>query len=242
MPVLPSNPSFDQLKNQAKELRRACMAGESDAVARVRALHPAYSDGSKLAGELSLRDAQMVIARDHHFENWARLKEYCTWDVAVIDQDVPRVEALLKEKPERSRQEVMRFRRNGTHWLTPSVSFANNNVPMATLLMDHGATLSTPGRPVLQPTSTPDYIDFTLAHGADLEGEHYNGTVLSIGPNGLNGAWIPSSESRNGKPTRVGRRLPSHRQHCVKNKMAKQSWRPSASVSTSGFAGADQAS
>ena len=178
--LLPPNPSLDQLKNRAKELRRAYASGDSDAVELVTALHPACSDGAGPLDDLTLRDAQLVVARDHYFENWTRLKEYCEWDIAVIDQDLSRIETLLNERPDRSRQDIMRFRRDGTHWLLPPVALANNNVPMLEGLMASGATLETPSQAVLQPTSSRDYIDFALDHGADLERNYYNGTVLSI--------------------------------------------------------------
>ena len=187
--LLPPNPSFDQLKNRAKDLLRAYEAGETDAVDLVRDLHPAYANASGLPDSLSLRDAQLVVARDHYFDDWARLKEYCAWDVAVTDQDMPRLESLLKERPERSRQSIMRFRRNGTHWLLDPVALANNNIPMVELLMSHGATLDTKTQAVLSPDSSPEFIDFALEHGADLERNYYNGTVLSIA------AYCGSAES-----------------------------------------------
>jgi len=65
---LPSAPSLEQLRKQAKDLLRAHRAGDRRAVARVAAHEP---------GEpLKLTGAQHVVAREHGFPSWARLKAY----------------------------------------------------------------------------------------------------------------------------------------------------------------------
>jgi ankyrin repeat protein len=67
-PTLPSAPSLEQLRKQAKELLRAHRAGDPGAIARVAAYQP---------GEpLKLTGAQHVVAREHGFPSWARLKAY----------------------------------------------------------------------------------------------------------------------------------------------------------------------
>jgi len=65
--TLPENASLGQLRTQAKELRRACSGGNPAALARVRAALPAAGR------ELTLRDAQFVIAREHGFDGWRDL-------------------------------------------------------------------------------------------------------------------------------------------------------------------------
>lgn len=67
---LPASPSLEQLRKQAKELARAHRAGDSGAVARVKAQHP------RPAGPLKLSEAQLVIAREHGFPSWPRLRAY----------------------------------------------------------------------------------------------------------------------------------------------------------------------
>jgi hypothetical protein len=64
---LPDNADLSQLRAQAKELKRAYAGGNPAAIARVRAVGP-DSDG-----ELQLRDAQLVIAREHGFPAWRDL-------------------------------------------------------------------------------------------------------------------------------------------------------------------------
>jgi ankyrin repeat protein len=67
---LPAAPSLEQLRKQAKDLLRAHRAGDPDAAARVAAHHPHPDEPLKLAG------AQLVIAREHGFASWPRLRAY----------------------------------------------------------------------------------------------------------------------------------------------------------------------
>jgi len=66
---LPEHADTSQLRAQAKELRRAYAGGSPAAAARVKAVHPHAGD------EISLRDAQLVIAREHDFAGWRDLVE-----------------------------------------------------------------------------------------------------------------------------------------------------------------------
>ena len=71
---LPPSPSLTQLKLQAKELRRAHQEGDAEASARVARFLPAM--GASPEAELSHRDAQFVIAREHGFASWPKLKQH----------------------------------------------------------------------------------------------------------------------------------------------------------------------
>jgi len=70
---LPSNPSVENLRKQAKSLRRAVLANDRDALARVRAFRPKGEDAGK---GFQLSDAQFVIARTYGFASWSKLKQY----------------------------------------------------------------------------------------------------------------------------------------------------------------------
>jgi ankyrin repeat protein len=71
---LPAAPSLEQLRNRARDLQRAHRAGDPEARARV-ATHA--SDTSAAAREpLKLSTAQLVIAREHGFGSWPRLRAY----------------------------------------------------------------------------------------------------------------------------------------------------------------------
>jgi uncharacterized protein DUF5655 len=62
---LPDRPDLEQLRRQARELLRAVKAGDKNAGRRVRA-------SSK---EQNLAAAQLALAREYGFPNWARLKQ-----------------------------------------------------------------------------------------------------------------------------------------------------------------------
>jgi ankyrin repeat protein len=76
---LPIRPNLAQLRIQANELLRSARDKSPSAVARIVAHHPRMKDWS-LAIEpdrpLLLADAQLVIAREYGFDNWARLKHH----------------------------------------------------------------------------------------------------------------------------------------------------------------------
>jgi ankyrin repeat protein len=75
--TLPTRPNLAQLKIQASELRRAHRDGKLAAAARIIAHHPRVKGQplqAVLDRPLALADAQLVIAREYGFDNWARLK------------------------------------------------------------------------------------------------------------------------------------------------------------------------
>ncbi len=103
---LPAHPSFESLRKQAKKLAHTCAAGESDAVARVHTQLP----NPNLP--LSLRDAQLVLAREYGFAGWQDLRaavlrlegKGLEWAVAeaertIHDNNVERLSQLLQEYP-----------------------------------------------------------------------------------------------------------------------------------------------
>jgi uncharacterized protein len=66
---LPARPSLEQLRKRAKELLRDVRDAEPSALARLRA-HVSES------GSATLADAQFVIAREHGFASWTKLKRH----------------------------------------------------------------------------------------------------------------------------------------------------------------------
>ena len=81
MPVqpLPNNPSLENLRKQAKSMRKNVLANDASARARVLEFHP---HAEEAISRLSLSDAQLVIARSHGFASWSRLKQH----LEVVDQ------------------------------------------------------------------------------------------------------------------------------------------------------------
>jgi hypothetical protein len=103
---LPARPSLESLRKQAKKLARDTADGDADAVGRARAQLPR----AKLP--LSLRDAQLVLAREYGFPGWRdlvkeveqRLGRGLEWAVAqarrrIHDNDVEGLRQLLAEYP-----------------------------------------------------------------------------------------------------------------------------------------------
>ena len=76
MSTLPTRPSLDQLKRQAKDLRKAALRADAKAVERVRRHHPDFAHDQDLAA-FSLQQAQLVIAREYAFASWPKLVEAC---------------------------------------------------------------------------------------------------------------------------------------------------------------------
>ncbi len=77
MSSLPVNPSLENLKKQAKTLKKSWQEGDAGTLRRIRTAHPKYTD----AGEDRLRtakprlaDCQLVLARESGFESWPQLK------------------------------------------------------------------------------------------------------------------------------------------------------------------------
>lgn len=69
---LPNNPSLENFKNQAKTLQRLVRAGDSGARELVQEFHPRETDPAMFARA----DAQLVLARQHGFASWARLRSH----------------------------------------------------------------------------------------------------------------------------------------------------------------------
>ena len=67
--LLPSRPDLEQQRNQAKELLKRFAAGDVESRARVRAALPDKR-------QITLADAQFVVAREYGFVNWVALKRH----------------------------------------------------------------------------------------------------------------------------------------------------------------------
>jgi ankyrin repeat protein len=70
---IPSDPSLEHLRKEAKRLRDAVRAGDADARALVREFHPR---AERALARGSLADAQLVTARSYGFASWPRLRQH----------------------------------------------------------------------------------------------------------------------------------------------------------------------
>ena len=68
---LPPRPSLEQLRKQAKELLKLCQSGDAAALKRFHEHRPGPQPAT-----FSLSDAQLVLAREHGFATWPKLKAH----------------------------------------------------------------------------------------------------------------------------------------------------------------------
>jgi ankyrin repeat protein len=137
---LPSRADLAQQKKQAKELLQSFQSGDAEARARIRAVLP---DKQKIA----LADAQLVLAREYGFSNWAALKNHIEsraeattspemrMHIAFSRHDVNAVRTLFESHPE------LRKRINEPLFAFDSpaiVAFAKDPT-MVDVLLDFGA-------------------------------------------------------------------------------------------------------
>ena len=97
---LPPHPSIEQLKKQAKDLRKAHQSADAEALAQIKEHLPRLADASDEEvrdAEVSLQDCQHVIAREYGFESW-------NWLRVVVEIDFE----LLARISDREAQTLMR--------------------------------------------------------------------------------------------------------------------------------------
>jgi ankyrin repeat protein len=140
---LPSNPNLDKQRKLAKSLARDYWRGESEAVERVRALHPK----PPAPENFTLSDAQLVIARGYGFTGWPEMKrkiESLTkspaelFKAAVEAGDVEDVRQLLQSHPDL----VAMINEPMFSFNSPAVHVARTNLKLLDLLLAHGADLN----------------------------------------------------------------------------------------------------
>src|SRR5215471_7386475 len=103
---LPDRPSLESLRKQAKKLARGIAAGDAAAIARARAQLP------QAELPLSMRDSQLVLAREYGFPGWQdlvkevkqRLGTGLEWAASearriIHDNDVEGLRRLVAEYP-----------------------------------------------------------------------------------------------------------------------------------------------
>jgi ankyrin repeat protein len=98
---LPEHPDLEQLRRQAKELLRDYQAGELAALEEVeRYFHPVPG------AELTLAEAQLVLARAYGYQSWPRFKAYIdgvnkgALAEAIRGGDLAEVQNILRRRPE----------------------------------------------------------------------------------------------------------------------------------------------
>ena len=102
MPVrrLPSNPSLDHLKYQARDLLKDHAACTQGAAQRIREFHPRFggaTDSEIFRARFRLTDAQLAIAREYGFPSWTRLKRHIEQPTLSDRLDLPHHQRIEDE-------------------------------------------------------------------------------------------------------------------------------------------------
>jgi hypothetical protein len=71
---LPARPNLEHERKEAKALLRQLRSGDTDAIARVRAVHDGFDAAQPEHAKLA--DAQRTVAREYGFTSWPRLVRY----------------------------------------------------------------------------------------------------------------------------------------------------------------------
>jgi ankyrin repeat protein len=141
---LPPGANLRQLKNQAKDLCRACRQGDPDAIRRIGETHPSFSGLTQAeiaASRIVLADAQLVIARESGFESWPKLKKHfdslpqpvTNMHQLVAIGDIPAMQAAVAQDPNL----VNQLSESGLPPLY--IAALSRNRQVRDFLLDHGA-------------------------------------------------------------------------------------------------------
>ncbi len=143
---LPPNANLRQLRNQAKDLCRACRKGDPDAIRRIGETHPSFSGQTQAeiaAAGIVLADAQLVIARELGFDSWPKLKKRVealsqpatSMDDLVTGNNVQAMQAAVAQDPE----SVNRLNESGLPPLYTAALYGNQQA--IDFLLEHGAVV-----------------------------------------------------------------------------------------------------
>lgn len=102
---LPEKANLDFLKDQAKRLLKNVRNQNTEALALAREFHPKYRNPSADPGDIALHDAQLIIARQHGFVSWTKLKEEIDRRNSTLDERMKQfVLDATREKIDRARK------------------------------------------------------------------------------------------------------------------------------------------
>ncbi|MDQ2686492.1 MAG: ankyrin repeat domain-containing protein [Armatimonadota bacterium] len=144
---LPASPDWENLRKQAKALRKSFQANDPEAVRRVAAFHPR----PPLATAFQLSDAQLTLARELGFPSWPKLKQHvltataeqiALFKQAVEDGDAVSLDALLMRHP--ALKTVVNEPYFGFD--APAVVSQSHNRALVDVLLRHGADINARSR------------------------------------------------------------------------------------------------
>ena len=135
-----------QLRNQAKDLCRACREGDPNAIHRIGQTHPSFSGLTETeiaAAGIVLADAQLVIARELGFDSWPKLKKHfeslsqsaTSMHELVTEDNVQAMQEAVAQDPE----SVNQLNESGLPPLYTAALYRNR--PAIDFLLEHGAVV-----------------------------------------------------------------------------------------------------
>ena len=184
---LPALPSLEHLRRQSKDLVTAFRKGDADAIRRVHAHLPraaALDAGTITDQGLKLSEAQLIIARDHGFASWPRLKRHVeelqpddaaateAFKRAVEKGDSARARTLLRT------QAAVRAQVNAPLFSfdSPAILAAasRQDRKMVEVLLEYGADMNArsqwwAGGFGVLPQSDPEFGAYLIERGADVD-------------------------------------------------------------------------
>jgi hypothetical protein len=163
---LPVRPDSEQLHRQAKDLLRAVLGGDPNAIAELREHHPEPIDPSAV----KLADAQLVLARSYQAPSWTRVVQAVQLATAIWDDDIDGVRALVMRDPKLIAEQVLI--RTDSNWGPPMTYAANlGRNAIIRLLHSLGARdlESAAGRAALQGKADTVLMIYDLAGRPPLE-------------------------------------------------------------------------
>src|SRR5215831_1744196 len=142
--------NLDSYRRRAKELLKLAQAGDKVAVARIKRHNADFSRSTNIADVVSLRHAQLVIAREMGFSNWLRFKGYVgTLDRSREQSSPERLQSIIQSRDLEALDEFivrvpnavrLRIEPRGTTALHEAA--ASDWQDGAELLLEHGADIN----------------------------------------------------------------------------------------------------
>lgn len=180
---LPSRPSLEQLKTQAKELLKALKSGDADALRRFHETHPSGAGGEKPSGgePWSLSDAQLVIAREYGAASWPKLRELVAAALVATGDPMDLLRQAFAEDDATLFRQLLQLHPALRARIDEPVEAFNSPVitqvrsrEMLDVLLDAGANLDVrstwwAGGFGLLDTAEPDLARYALSRGATLD-------------------------------------------------------------------------
>jgi hypothetical protein len=95
--LMPKEPNLDSYRRRAKELLKLAQADDKDAQERIKRYHSEFKRSTTIADEVTLQQAQLVIARENGFSSWLRLKGYFATLDRTREQSSPeRLQSIIR--------------------------------------------------------------------------------------------------------------------------------------------------